>query len=148
MITKGIRQGIHFDMNTKALSLYYPKPSWRAAYDDVKSFLSRNGFEHTQGSGYHSTKPMTQADAVNVLTEMLDVLPWLHKCVRVCTVTAVPETYDLMPLFDKATYVPMRETDARPSVLGRIRAANKTGRASLPASGAGHERKHKSWPER
>ena len=73
MANKGVRQGIHFDLDTKALQRYYPDDSWQSAYNDVRTFLRRNGFVHEQGSGYHSIEPMTQADAVSVLTEMLDV---------------------------------------------------------------------------
>jgi len=109
----GVRQGIHFDMDTIALEKYYPKAAWRAAYDDVKGFLGKNGFEHEQGSGYHSVKPMTQADAVIVLGKMLDAYPWLHKCVKICTVADVPATFDVTNLFDKNTAIPERSDMAK-----------------------------------
>lgn len=96
-----VRQGIHFDMDTRALGKYYPKTAWRAAYDDVRGFLEQKGFTHEQGSGYHSVKPMTQAEAVDILDELLVEYPWLHKCVRVCTVADVPVTFDVSNLFDK-----------------------------------------------
>jgi len=103
-----VRQGIHFDLDTAALKVYYPKKSWRMAYDDVREFFTSNGFEHEQGSGYRSTYSMLQADAIEIVTRMLDAYPWLHKCVRVCTIADVPITYDLAPLFDKDIDVPER----------------------------------------
>jgi len=124
-----VRQGIHFDMDTKALQIYYPKASWRMAYDDVKVFLKGRGFEHEQGSGYHSTLPMTQADAVIVLDDMRLALPWLNKCIRVCTVADVPVTFDFSGMFDKEADVPERDAEERQSVLAVLRESKKQPRS-------------------
>ena len=105
-----VRQGIHFDMNTKALQIYYPKSAWRAAYDDVRKFFEQNGFEHEQDSGYHSIHPMTQSDAMVIMADMRAAFPWLNKCVKICTIADVPTTYDLTPLFDKNVDIPERDT--------------------------------------
>jgi virulence-associated protein VapD len=102
MATGIVRQGIHFDMDTKALKKYYPKPSWRNAYDDVCKFLEANGFEHEQGSGYHSKSEMLQPEALRIIAKMLKKYPWLNKCVKVCTIADVPTTYDISHLFNKA----------------------------------------------
>lgn len=48
------RKGINFDLNTEALKQYYPKENWNNAYYDVRYFFETHGFEHIQGSGYHS----------------------------------------------------------------------------------------------
>ena len=50
------RKGINFDLNTQALKEYYPKGDWHNAYADVRDFFEANGFEHIQGSGYHSVE--------------------------------------------------------------------------------------------
>ncbi len=120
-MTDQIRQGIHFDMDTKALQRYYPKVSWTAAYEDIRSYLLSKGFEHEQGSGYHSTDPMAQSDAIDIIAEMIDVYPWLHKCIKVCTIADVPITYDLTTLFDKNANIPVRDTNERKSALAQIR---------------------------
>ena len=135
-----VRQGIHFDMDTKALEIYYPKAAWRAAYEDVKTFLIDNGFEHEQGSGYHSIRPMAQAKAVDILDNMLTTYPWLHKCVRICTVADVPATYDFSDIFDKDADVPARDadvkahdTDDKQSVIDQIRAHREKPQEHLPS---------------
>ena len=136
-----VRQGIHFDLDTKALAKYYPKASWQAAYDDVRGFLERNGFVHEQGSGYRSVEPMVQAEAVDVLYEMRVTYPWLHKCVKVCTIADVPVTFDFTNLFDKNADIPERTEQTKivveppqsapsppkgkPSLLGRLEEAKK-----------------------
>jgi len=133
-----VRQGIHFDLDTAALQRYYPKGAWRSAYDDVRTFLIHNGFEHEQGSGYHSIRPMTQVEAVNILDEMLVTYPWLHKCVRVCTVADVPKTFDFSNMLDKNADVPMRDDLFKQSLLKKIKAQK-----SRPK-----QKKSRSGPER
>lgn len=49
-----LRKGINFDLDTQALQKHYPKGNWHHAYDDFRNFSLKNGFEHIQGSGYHS----------------------------------------------------------------------------------------------
>ena len=71
------RKGINFDLNTQALKEYYPKGDWHNAYADVRDFFEANGFEHIQGSGY----------------------PWLNYCVNVCTISDVPELFDISHVF-------------------------------------------------
>ena len=62
------RKGINFDLNTEQLQKYYPvSASWRNAYTDVKAFFESNGFEHIQGSGYHSKEAMSEAQAMYVI---------------------------------------------------------------------------------
>lgn len=80
------RKGINFDLNTEQLQKYYPvSASWRNAYTDVKAFFESNGFEHIQGSGYHSKEAMSEAQAMAVIYKMIKALPWLNYCVKVCT---------------------------------------------------------------
>jgi virulence-associated protein VapD len=100
-----IRKGIYFDLDTKALERYYPKAAWRSAYDDVRMFMEQNGFLHEQGSGYHSELPMTESDALLVISELKDRFAWINKCVGVCTIADVPETYDISHMFDKTADV-------------------------------------------
>lgn len=96
-----VRQGIHFDMDTKELKKYYPKTAWRKSYDDIRAFLNSRGFAHEQGSGYHSENPMLRAEALNIIEDMIEHLPWLSKCVRICMVADVPATFDISHMFNK-----------------------------------------------
>ena len=64
------RKGINFDLNTQALKEYYPKGDWHNAYADVRDFFEANGFEHIQGSGYHSVEAMSEAKAMAVIYQM------------------------------------------------------------------------------
>lgn len=46
-----MRKAINFDIDTKKYEEFTGKKS-PFAYDEIKRFLKRNGFEHRQGSGY------------------------------------------------------------------------------------------------
>lgn len=96
-----LRKGINFDLSTEALQNYYPKADWYNAYYDVRSYFLKKCFEHIQGSGYHSEKPMSEAKAMAVIYQMTKELPWLNCCVSICTISDVPELYDISHVFSE-----------------------------------------------
>ena len=64
------RKELHFDLGTAALSENYSsiRPNaWRGAWTLIQIFMERNGFIHTQYSGYESLAmmPIDKAMAVN-----------------------------------------------------------------------------------
>lgn len=93
------KKGINFDLNTEKLKKHYPKENWNNAYYDVRSFLESHGFEHIQGSGYHSKEPLSEMEAMGVLYRMARKFQWLNYCVSVCTIADVPETFDISHVF-------------------------------------------------
>lgn len=94
------KKGINFDLDTEALKKYYPKSDWHNAYYDIRSFFEKNGFEHIQGSGYHSVEPMSEAKAMTVIYKMTkEFSSWLNYCVNICTISDVPELYDISHVF-------------------------------------------------
>lgn len=93
------RKGINFDLDTEALKECYPKGDWHNAYGDIRACFEKNGFEHIQGSGYHSRNAMSEMAAMAVIYQMIKELPWLNSCVRICTISDVPELYDISHVF-------------------------------------------------
>ena len=93
-----LRKGINFDLDTAALQQHYPN-----AYYDVRAYFEKTGFEHIQGSGYHSVKPMSEAKAMAVIYRMTKELPWLNFCVNICTIADVPELFDISHVFQERT---------------------------------------------
>jgi len=43
------RKQVAFDLDTKALEIYYPTGSWNNAYDVIKRHMQSNGFSWQQG---------------------------------------------------------------------------------------------------
>ena len=95
------RKGINFDLDTALLKEHYPKGDWHNAYYDVRSYFEENGFEHIQGSGYHSLMAMSEANAMAMIYKMTQELPWLKYCVSVCTISDVPELFDITHVFSR-----------------------------------------------
>lgn len=93
------RNGINFDLDTEKLKRYYTKGKWHNAYYKVRNYFEKNGFEHIQGSGYHSLKPMSEASTMAVIYQMTKKFPWIYYCVSVCTISDVPETFDIVHVF-------------------------------------------------
>lgn len=96
-----LRKGINFDLDTAALQEYYPKGDWHNACYDVRIYFQKNGFEHIQGSGYHSLNQMSEAKAMAVIYRMTKEIPWLNYCVSICTIADVPELFDISHVFQE-----------------------------------------------
>ena len=39
-------KAVNFDLDTKALKIYYPGKHYRQAYRDIRKFMLDNGFTH------------------------------------------------------------------------------------------------------
>lgn len=95
------KKALNFDLDTKMLKKVYSETSYTNAYYEIRSFLEKNGFEHRQGSGYVSIKPMT-INRVSVITEKLnDTFLWLSDCVKEFDVTSVGKSHSLLDKFTK-----------------------------------------------
>lgn len=90
-----LRKSLNFDLSTKMLKEKYPHGDWHNAYKYVRKFLEKNGFEHIQGSGYHSISPMDFGDVMDVMYLLKKELSWIEDCARVITLTDVPIEYDI-----------------------------------------------------
>lgn len=91
---------INFDLSTKELKKHHPHGAGREPYEEIRSFMEKNGFEHRQKSGYISAQPMLIADVAQKMKAASIKFPWLEKCVEVCDVTSVRSTFDLKKFLD------------------------------------------------
>lgn len=91
------RKAINFDLDTNLLREHYGEP-YNPAYDEIKRFMLKSGFEHRQGSGYVSKKPMSSYTAVTIVQSLSSNFEWFEKCVKVCDLTEVKKIYDLKPM--------------------------------------------------
>lgn len=93
------RKSFHFDLDTNLLKIHYVGgKKYNKAYYDIKSFMKEYGFEHEQGSGYTSIKPMSDTEAIKIATELKATFPWIKKCVKVFTVTDYHERKNITDL--------------------------------------------------
>ena len=59
-----VRRAINFDLSTNALEEIFGKRNTRKTYSDIKHFMEKNGFEHSQYSGYVSVEPKIKANII------------------------------------------------------------------------------------
>lgn len=92
---------IHFDFDTNKLKEIYPNKYYNQAYDDVQRFLTANGFEHRQCSGYKSIVTMTSQKCEWVIDEMFQKYPWMEACLNKVDIAVLEENYDFLKKYRK-----------------------------------------------
>ncbi len=100
------RKQIAFDLDTKALEIYYPGDSWRNSYDIIKKHMVKSGFEWLQGSVYVSKKPLASREVTIILDKLVENNPWLHLCMRDCRETNIGKEHSKNYVFDKEADIP------------------------------------------
>ena len=106
-------------MDTNALKMYYPSKNWNYSYDVIKQHMTKNGFQWLQGSVYVSLKPMYGDTVSNILSSLVDIYPWLNKCMRDCRQANIGKEHSLNHLFDIDANIPKRE---KPKESGMVSA--------------------------
>jgi len=91
-----MRKSLNFDLDTKKLKEYYPNKNYTEAYNDIKKFLTDNGFEHRQGSGYISKNNMSNQEAVNLVIELNKNHTWLETCCKTFYYSNIGQEYDAL----------------------------------------------------
>lgn len=65
------KKQVAFDLDTKALKIYYPAESLNNAYDVIKRHIENSGFKWLQGSVYVSEKPMSSVKVTDTLNTLM-----------------------------------------------------------------------------
>jgi len=94
-----MRKSLNFDLDTNKLKEYYSNKNYTNAYEDIKKFLLKNGFEHRQGSGYISQKEMSIKEVTDIIEILTDRFSWLKHCFRTF------DSYDIGDRFDLANII-------------------------------------------
>lgn len=89
---------IAFDLDTSKLQETYGKPSWQNAYNDIKTFLAKEGFSRQQGSVYFGDiNKVNAVTCVLVTTKMSAQWPWFAVSVKDIQMLRIEENSDLSP---------------------------------------------------
>ncbi|MDH6367382.1 MULTISPECIES: VapD family protein [unclassified Breznakia] len=90
------KKTVNFDLDTNLLQKYYPKDNWRQSYQDLRSFLEKNGFEHRQGSGYISSRPISISKITLLVKEITVEFDWFAYCVKKFDVASVGKEFSFI----------------------------------------------------
>ena len=107
------RKAINFDLSTNELKKHFPNTA--EAYNQIKSFMLKNGFEHRQYSGYASIEPMDNDDIASLARRISKNFPWLSPCVQAFDVTDIGEQYSLKHIFESK----LHEQDLNPKMASK-----------------------------
>ena len=91
------RKELHFDLGMAAFSENYGsiRPNaWRGAWTLIRIFMERNGFVHTQFSGYESKTVMAIDRAMAVMEELQKRYPWFKDSLLAASLTEVDDRPD------------------------------------------------------
>lgn len=89
-----MRKAINFDIDTKEYEKVTGKPA-STAYEKIKKYMLKNGFEHRQGSGYISINSLTDSQIVSLVLKMTNELDWLDRCVEQIDVTNIGKRHSV-----------------------------------------------------
>lgn len=90
------RKAFHFDLDSQTFEQNgAPKNAWAK----VQAFMESHGFEHIQRSGYESKHGMAFYEALAILEELQDELPWFASCARDAKLTNVSRNHDILAYF-------------------------------------------------
>ncbi len=90
-----MRKAINFDIDTKKYEEFTGKHA-PTAYIEIKKFLTRNGFEHRQGSGYISRESLDDIKIATIIMSMVYHLDWLETCIKEIDVTNIGKQHSLI----------------------------------------------------
>ena len=72
---------VNFDLDTQELLKHFPKGTAKA-YNLIKAFFEKEGFEHRQYSGYISKEPMSNNKVFKIMTKLGQELTWIKDCIQ------------------------------------------------------------------
>ncbi len=96
------RVSVYFDLDVKALKKIYEPASghdYTNAYHEIRSFMKKEGYEHEQGSVYHSVGEKNRSDVIRTIQGLQDEKSWLKECVKKMSYARISEEHDLMGVF-------------------------------------------------
>jgi len=97
-----LKKAINFDIDTKKYK-NYTKKSASTAYEEIKRFLKKNGFNHRQGSGYVSKTQVKDWEVMAIIMKMSIQLKWLKYCVKEMDVTNIGKQYSMINVINEAS---------------------------------------------
>lgn len=92
------RVSVYFDLDIGSLKNIYEPMSghdYTNAYHEIRSFMEKEGYEHEQGSVYHSAGEKNQVDVIRTVKELQEEKPWLKDCVNKMSYARISEEHDL-----------------------------------------------------
>ncbi|MCL2019447.1 MAG: hypothetical protein FWG70_06750 [Oscillospiraceae bacterium] len=118
------RKSIEFDLSKAKLEECGFKVNSKSVkeklepYTQIRDALKALGFEHRQGSVYHSIEPMTHSKVRQTIKKLDQQLTWLNECVKKFDTTDVPALHDLTAFWKETANT--RKEQERPAFIKEL----------------------------
>lgn len=92
------RVSVYFDLDVESLKRIYEPMSghnYTNAYHEIRSFMKKEGYEHEQGSVYHSVGEKDRSEVIRTIQGLQDEKSWLKECVKKMSYARISEEHDL-----------------------------------------------------
>ncbi len=96
------RVSVYFDLDVESLKKIYEPMSghnYTNAYHEIRSFMKKEGYEHEQGSVYHSVGEKDRSEVIRTIQGLQDEKSWLKECVKKMSYARISEEHDLTGVF-------------------------------------------------
>ncbi len=90
------RKALNFDLSSAKLRERFGEQGRRKAYAQIKTYLTKRGFEHRQWSGYASAKPMSYVEIYDIIGELVEECKWMIDCVNRFDATNIMAESDMI----------------------------------------------------
>lgn len=94
------RVQIAFDLDTNKLKDLYTKSTGKTftgAYKDIENYMISKGYEHRQGSVYHSIEKKTRLRVVRDIKKFQKENIWFQDCINKLDYGELNNVHDLLP---------------------------------------------------
>ena len=128
------RKQITFDIDTNVAKEILGEKKYTNVYAHIRRFMTKNKWEHIEGSVYMSNKPMDNSDILFLIKDMKKQYPYLDKCIKEMHQSDISKVHSLQDYFEydgtPGKYAQLYEQKdnsnqkAKPSVIGKL-AENK-----------------------
>lgn len=133
------RVSIYFDLDVQSLKNIYEPMSgnhYTNAYYEIRSFMKKQGYEHEQGSVYHSVGEKDETDIIRTVKGLMEEKPWLNECVNKMSYASISEEHNLALILqdmEKLTQNGLEKEPDLKDIFEKQRNENKTpGRKPKP----------------
>ena len=92
---------IVLDLDPDRLKDVYGGPSWNTAYNDVRAFLKKRGFDWQQGSTCFGDDTVDAVSCVLTIQGMTAEFDWFAPSVRDIRMLRIEDNNDLMPAVER-----------------------------------------------
>lgn len=94
------RKQLTFDVDTNVAKQILGEQNYTRIYADIRKFMTKEGWQHVEGSVYMSKKAIDNGDVSYMINDMIKQYPYLSKCIKQMHQTDISKVYSRNNYFE------------------------------------------------